>query len=304
MAMIPALSPTLPVASAPLTGAEVAGDGSFAAQMTDEEISEPDADEVMIMALVSLPASAPPPPAAEDLTGEVAAPAVPPPDAMEADGTALPDDPAPPSTEAALRLQMAEQAEGREGPEIQVEGEGEGKTAEAPRAHAPAALPAPSAAEVPSIALPSVQMAPAPHAPPVAHSAEHPHAIARQVAEGLSTALAAPAAADRIELTLRPEELGRVRFEIRGEGDKLMVTLTADRPETMDLLRRHLPDLMAELEQAGYGGASLNFGQPGHSGSGSAGTGADAFIGTPDLPDLPPSLPPHPMGSGGLDLRL
>ena len=66
-----------------------------------------------------------------------------------------------------------------------------------------------------------------------------------------------------VELALSPEELGRLTISIRHDGDFVRVTVIADRPETLDLMRRHGGDLLADLRQAGFAGASLNFGQGG-----------------------------------------
>lgn len=110
--------------------------------------------------------------------------------------------------------------------------------------------------------------------------------------------------ARRIELVLTPEDLGRIRFDLTPGRDGLQVTLAADRPETLDLLRRHAGDLLAELEAAGYGGATLNFG--------SGGNPPAAFAAPepgPEPPDTPSPAPlpqPRPVlrAAGGLDLRL
>lgn len=110
--------------------------------------------------------------------------------------------------------------------------------------------------------------------------------------------------ARRIELVLTPEDLGRIRFDLTPGRDGLQVTLAAERPETLDLLRRHAGDLLAELEAAGYGGATLNFGSGGN---------APAAFAAPEPgfepPDTPPTAtPPQPRPvlrvAGGLDLRL
>lgn len=64
----------------------------------------------------------------------------------------------------------------------------------------------------------------------------------------------------RIELTLTPETLGRVHFDMRPEGAGLAITVSAERSETLDLIRRHLPDLLAELRQAGVQAGTMSFG--------------------------------------------
>jgi hypothetical protein len=66
-----------------------------------------------------------------------------------------------------------------------------------------------------------------------------------------------------VELTLQPEELGRVQIVMRHEGASLAVTLTAERPEILDLLRRNIDLLAQEMRAAGYSELSFSFGQNG-----------------------------------------
>ena len=63
------------------------------------------------------------------------------------------------------------------------------------------------------------------------------------------------------DLTLNPEELGRLRFEMTQSGDTIRVVLTVERADTLDLLRRNADQLMAEFKQAGFTGTTLSFGQ-------------------------------------------
>ncbi|MFE3836642.1 flagellar hook-length control protein FliK [Pseudogemmobacter sonorensis] len=62
------------------------------------------------------------------------------------------------------------------------------------------------------------------------------------------------------ELTLSPEELGTVRISLRAEADMVALTLLAERPETLDLMRRHAERLAEELRAAGYARVDLGFG--------------------------------------------
>lgn len=64
----------------------------------------------------------------------------------------------------------------------------------------------------------------------------------------------------QIDLRLDPEELGRVRVTLHQDGDVMRVHIHAERPETLDLLRRNTGDLAAELRSAGYEGTSFTFG--------------------------------------------
>lgn len=62
------------------------------------------------------------------------------------------------------------------------------------------------------------------------------------------------------ELRLSPEELGTVRIELKTDQDRVTVTLLAERPETLDLLRRHADRLVAEFRAAGFSEMNLGFG--------------------------------------------
>lgn len=64
-----------------------------------------------------------------------------------------------------------------------------------------------------------------------------------------------------VEILLNPAELGHVRFEIHQKGDHVQVILSAERPETLDLLRRNTDQLTAEFRDSGFAGSNLSFGQ-------------------------------------------
>ena len=115
------------------------------------------------------------------------------------------------------------------------------------------------------------------------------------------------------EFTLSPEELGRVRITLQPEsvtGDRVIVMLSFDRPETLDLFRRHADLLSEALQAAGYSGSSIGFSQ---SGAGNDGGNDDGRGGNPggsalESPtDDAPRPAPFPLRAafhGALDLRL
>jgi flagellar hook-length control protein FliK len=80
-----------------------------------------------------------------------------------------------------------------------------------------------------------------------------------QLAPTLIT-LAQSDATSPVELTLAPEELGRLRLHMVPQGDAIHVILSAERPDTVDLLRRNADHLIAELRQSGFTAPSFSFG--------------------------------------------
>jgi flagellar hook-length control protein FliK len=110
---------------------------------------------------------------------------------------------------------------------------------------------------------------------------------------------------DRIELVLAPEDLGRLRFDMTQHGESLHVILSAERPETLDLLRRSLPDLLAELRQAGVQAGSFSFGQWSENGPKTHQSGHDRQDDKETAaPSALPPPPPQIRPAAGLDLRL
>ena len=72
---------------------------------------------------------------------------------------------------------------------------------------------------------------------------------------------------DRGDITLSPEELGRVRLTVSAAETGITVSIQAERPDTLDLLRRHGDALIADLAAEGFADASLDFGRDSRSGS-------------------------------------
>jgi flagellar hook-length control protein FliK len=110
-----------------------------------------------------------------------------------------------------------------------------------------------------------------------------------------------------ISVTLAPVELGELQLLLIPEGDALRVTITAERPETLDLLRRHADQLGQELRQAGFQSASFSFAQ---SGQGDRNAPTPLAHSDPQSAPLAPAEPPPlpipaaPLAAGGLDLRI
>ncbi|WP_217626363.1 flagellar hook-length control protein FliK [Salipiger bermudensis] len=158
------------------------------------------------------------------------------------------------------------------------------------------------AAPLPSGSAPGSASAPGHATSVVAREAAVP--VLRQAAEAMTAAV--DAQDQVIELKLRPEELGQLRFRI-GQGETgLMLSVTADRPETLDLLRRNVDQLARHLSDLGYGSASFSFGEerPGsqsRSSRESAAQGPDPIGG--QVTEAAVS-DPVARASDGLDMRL
>ncbi len=76
--------------------------------------------------------------------------------------------------------------------------------------------------------------------------------IARQLAEAL------PASGDRpIEIALNPVELGRVRMALTTSDTGITLIVHAERPETLEMMRRNISDLGSAFADLGY--ADINF---------------------------------------------
>lgn len=107
-----------------------------------------------------------------------------------------------------------------------------------------------------------------------------------------------------VEVALNPEELGRVRIALTTLDSGISVAIVAERPETLELMRRHIEQLEAEFRQLGYENIGFEF------------SGGDAQ--TSDHPESnehtksvqlteisDPNLPsPVPMQTNGVDIRL
>ena len=200
--------------------------------------------------------------------------------------------------------------------------------AAAPANSPPVTAPTPPPPSAAALDLSAPQQPPPPLPPPPASAAPAEWRVERSFAE-LAMAAASPAAAlqqplagmaasvavaqdagGRIEVQLAPEELGRVRFELITSGDRMQIHLAVERPESLDLLRRHADQLLQEFRQAGIAGSGLSFG---HWGQGEAQNGRPAPALSTTAPEIPPAADPLPTlaaqlralpAGSGLNLRL
>lgn len=114
-----------------------------------------------------------------------------------------------------------------------------------------------------------------------------------------------------VDIALSPEELGRVRLSITTQEAGITVNILAERPETLELLRRHIDQLGQEFRDLGFADVAFAFaaGDPAAGGS----DPRDPPSGQHEIPvslplmepDTASALPPLAAGAlTGLDLRL
>ncbi|AAV96688.1 flagellar hook-length control protein [Ruegeria pomeroyi DSS-3] len=142
---------------------------------------------------------------------------------------------------------------------------------------------------------------------PAAAPPATPAEAARQIAGQLATAVTNQPDSGSIEIALDPEELGRVQMNLKTRGDILTLTIATDRPETLDLMRRHIDQLATEFREMGYKDIAFNFGgsQTDARGGGHGQPGDDAHAGQPLDIEHTGTTPDRPrISAGGLDMRL
>lgn len=97
----------------------------------------------------------------------------------------------------------------------------------------------------------------------VAATAIHPRTdLAANVAHQMADAMR-KATDKQVEIALSPAELGRVRMILSPTDAGVTMNILADRPETLELMRRNIDDLARSFAELGYEDISFSFGQNG-----------------------------------------
>jgi hypothetical protein len=127
--------------------------------------------------------------------------------------------------------------------------------------------------------------------------------VVRHVAQQLAVTIT-QTTGQPTEIAPNPEELGRVRMSMSLTDGTLMLHINAERPETADLLRRHIDTLAQEFRSLGYNDISFDFGD----GRTQDEARHDAGPLTEHAEDATETQAPEQTGvrqpRGGLDLRL
>lgn len=138
-----------------------------------------------------------------------------------------------------------------------------------------------------------------PTSPPATGGAETARAVAAQIAEVIGQR-----GGGDFEIALSPEELGRVRLGLSGAEGAMTVTVTAERPETLDLMRRHIDILAQELRELGFAKLSFSFGHDDRRGHPGAEPLPDAPVAAGNKTDADTKEKAGQPVGPGLDLRL
>ena len=133
-----------------------------------------------------------------------------------------------------------------------------------------------------------------------AGNASMPRPVAYQVSQAISEA-----GTSDVEIRLDPAELGKVRISMAARDGQMVAVIYAERPETLDLLRKNADDLLAEFLEQGFADASLDFQQnegEEFADDSKSGESTEFFA---SESNTEPRLTAAPLGeTAGLDIRL
>ncbi|MFY2823088.1 flagellar hook-length control protein FliK [Ruegeria sp. MALMAid1280] len=129
---------------------------------------------------------------------------------------------------------------------------------------------------------------------------------ARAIASQMATAINVRSQSGAIEVALNPEELGRVSIVLNGRDDGLHLTISAERPETLDMMRRHLSVLEAEFQNFGLGDLSFDLGTSADAQHDESDGGEGNEFSAPQPEHVAEAGPAHPnmAPDGRIDIRL
>ncbi|MEO3477802.1 flagellar hook-length control protein FliK [Phaeobacter sp. CAU 1743] len=148
--------------------------------------------------------------------------------------------------------------------------------------------------------------------PGITHRPETPRMIASQMAEAFV------AKGDRnVDVSLNPEELGKVKMRVATSENGITMIIQTERPETGDLMRRHINELAEEFRRMGFQDISFEFSsgdsaggqaQQGLGDGTGAGTGHGASTGATDMSATDEvaetQIQNLRMGTTGVDMRV
>ncbi|MDE4134557.1 flagellar hook-length control protein FliK [Phaeobacter sp. QD34_3] len=143
--------------------------------------------------------------------------------------------------------------------------------------------------------------------PGATHRVEMPRMIATQLAEAFA------AKGERnMDVSLNPEELGRVKMRVSTSDTGIVMTIQTERPETGDLMRRHINELAEEFRRMGFQDISFEFSSGesfgGQAEQGLGGDGGGTLGGTAEMAASEVAADSEKqnlqLGSSGMDMRV
>ncbi|WP_323776058.1 flagellar hook-length control protein FliK [Leisingera sp.] len=141
-----------------------------------------------------------------------------------------------------------------------------------------------------------------------AHRPEAPRMIAAQMAEAF-----AAKGEQKVEVSLNPQELGKVKMRVVASETGITIIIQTERPETGDLVRRHIHELAEEFRRLGYEDISFEFsggqagaGRPDDDADGDSGrSGETAETRGADATDASDAATQNlRLGAAGVDMRV
>jgi len=109
------------------------------------------------------------------------------------------------------------------------------------------------------------------------------------------------------QITLNPEELGRVRITLASSETGVVLSISAERPETADLMRRNINSLLQDFSALGYENPTFDFQNQNTEQDETEADGSQSILlESSSLPEHenPASVTGFVAGSSGLDLKL
>ncbi|MBY6066440.1 flagellar hook-length control protein FliK [Leisingera aquaemixtae] len=140
------------------------------------------------------------------------------------------------------------------------------------------------------------------------HRPEMPRMIAAQIAEAF-----AAKGEQKVEVSLNPQELGHVKMRVVTSESGITMIIQTERPETGDLMRRHINELAEEFRRMGYEDISFEFsgGQTGGGQQGENEQGGSAQAGGRGETEMSggmaagaPATQNLRLGAAGVDMRV
>jgi Flagellar hook-length control protein FliK len=130
--------------------------------------------------------------------------------------------------------------------------------------------------------------------------------VAAQITAHLATASNIANRSAPLEIALDPPELGQLRISVTHGDEGIVLNVAIDRPETLDLMRRHASLLSQEFQRQGLENTGFTFSgrEGGHSALGRASPDLPGTAPPEDVPETRPVATATHIDGTGLDIRI